>query len=104
MIGLEFVGLINRIHPNIKFTIEKEQQKSLNFLDTTITRQPNRGFYFKSYHKSFSTVNPIPWDSNHPYQMKLGIFKGAIMRAITLNTHIQDLNEEIQLQFESFKR
>ena len=32
---------INQIHPNIKFTLEQENNNSLNFLDLTIKRKHN---------------------------------------------------------------
>ncbi len=33
---------LNKQHPNIKFTIEKEENKQLTFRDTLVTRQVNR--------------------------------------------------------------
>jgi hypothetical protein len=32
----------NRIHPKIKFTMEKETQKRINYFDLTITKEHNK--------------------------------------------------------------
>ncbi|XP_072377912.1 uncharacterized protein [Diabrotica undecimpunctata] len=45
---------INQIHPNIKFTMELESSKSINFLDLTITRL-NDHFDFSIYRKPTQT-------------------------------------------------
>ena len=41
-----FLEFINKLHPNIKFTIELESQNSINFLDLTVTREKDKHVFF----------------------------------------------------------
>lgn len=50
----QFLEFINNIHPNIKFTIEKEINNSINFLDLTICRVKNK-HEFSIFHKPIYT-------------------------------------------------
>ena len=46
--------LINR-HPNIKFTIEKQINHSMSFLDVLISGINNQNLTIQTYHKSTYT-------------------------------------------------
>src|SRR5277367_2595750 len=86
---------INTIHPAIKFTFEKENNQTLEFLDLTITRIPANKFIFSVAHKPYSIINPINWLSNHPPAMKLAIYKNYIDRAIKFSSLSTNLWKEI---------
>jgi predicted cupin superfamily sugar epimerase len=47
----------NRLHPKIKFTMEKETQNRINYLDLTITKEDNK-LTFGIYQKP-TTTNSI---------------------------------------------
>jgi hypothetical protein len=55
----------NKLQTTIKFTIEKELQESINFLDLTIHREEKR-FQLSIYRKPTQTDITIPKDSCHP--------------------------------------
>jgi hypothetical protein len=59
----------NSLAPTLKFTLEEEQNKKINFLDITITKQ--RGSLASEiYRKPTATVIIIPNDSYHPREHK----------------------------------
>jgi hypothetical protein len=73
-----YLGDINKLHSNIQFTFEYEQNGILNFLDLGIGRGENNldrvsGFRTKLYRKPYSVINPVPWFSLHPHAQKLGL-------------------------------
>jgi hypothetical protein len=55
----------NTIHPKIKFTMEKETQNRINYLDLTITKEYNK-LMFSIYQKPTTTDSIIHNDSCHP--------------------------------------
>lgn len=61
---------LNSIHPSIKFTLEIESNKSINFLDLTIHRLNDR-LDFAIYHKPTQTDHLIPASSTHPFSQKM---------------------------------
>ena len=53
--SLIFLDFLNNRHLNIKFTIEKQINHSIAFLDVFISGINNRNLTFKTYHKSTYT-------------------------------------------------
>ncbi|PNF31380.1 hypothetical protein B7P43_G10054 [Cryptotermes secundus] len=74
---------INELQQNIKFTIEREQQESINFLDITIYRNED-SLQFTIYRKPTQTDIIIPNSSCHPFEHKLSGINYLINR---LNTY-----------------
>jgi hypothetical protein len=64
------INEFNKLQPTIKFTTEKEQQESINFLDLTIHRKDKK-LQFLIYRKPTQTDIIIPSNSCHPYEHKL---------------------------------
>jgi hypothetical protein len=60
----------NEQQPTIKFTIEKESQNSINFLDLTVHCNEIE-FEFEIYRKPTQTDIIIPHDSCHPREHKM---------------------------------
>ncbi len=87
---------INNKHPNIKFTLESETNKSINFLDLTITNVNNR-HTFKIYRKDTQTDHAIDKSSNHPYQHKMAAFNFLINRLNTIPMNNHDYTEELKI-------
>jgi hypothetical protein len=72
----------NNIQPSIKFTIEKEKHRKINYLDITIHRKNNQ-FEFSIYRKPTQTDIIIPSSSCHLYEHKLSGIRYLVNR---LNT------------------
>ena len=50
--SLNFLDFLNNKHPNIKFTIKKQNNHSITFLDVLILRINNLNLTLQTYHKS----------------------------------------------------
>ena len=57
--------MMNNVDENIKFTIEKEENKRLNFLDLSIKKH-QADLKFKIYRKSTNSDIVINESSNYP--------------------------------------
>ena len=53
--SLNFCNLLNKKHPDIKFTIEKQVNHSIAFLDVFISGIDNQILTLQTYHKSTYT-------------------------------------------------
>ena len=53
--SLNFLNFLNNTHPNIKFTIEKQNNHSIAFLDVFISGINNQNLTLQKYHKSTCT-------------------------------------------------
>ena len=49
------LNFLNNRHPNIKFTIEKQNNHSIAFLDVFVSGINNQNLTFQTYHKSTYT-------------------------------------------------
>jgi hypothetical protein len=74
------INEFNKLQPTIKFTIEKENHKSINFLDIGIHRE-KENFQFSIYRKKTATDIIIPSDSCHPQEHKTSGIKYLLNRA-----------------------
>jgi len=73
----------NNPTPNIKFTMEKETESSIKFLDVMI-RKEHDTFTFNVYRKPTTTDSIIPKDSCHPQKHKYTAIRHLVNR---MNTH-----------------
>lgn len=76
----EFFSLINGLNPKIKFTLEKERDKTLQFLDVLLIRTPI-GIERKIFRKPISTLATIPHNAEAPMSYKLSAYRHLIYRA-----------------------
>ena len=53
--SFNFKNFLNNKHPNIKFTIEKQVNHSIGFLDVFISGMDNQSLTLQTYHKSTYT-------------------------------------------------
>ena len=65
----EIQTIFNTLTPTLKFTLEKESEHRINFLDLTIHNTESM-FSFSIYRKPTSTDIIIPAESNHPPEHK----------------------------------
>lgn len=78
---------LNSQHETIKFTVEREIDGILPFLDLKIIRN-GENLEFDVYRKPTTTSVFIPYDSNHNYSHKMSAFSSMIHRLLNvpLNT------------------
>ena len=79
----DFLSRINKWHPNIHFTIEREKNQRLSFLDLLIIRQNNR-YVTTIYRKPTTTSLYRLYDSNQPRKYTLGLIKSLYLRSLQL--------------------
>jgi hypothetical protein len=96
-----FVNYLNGREKRIQFTIEREEEGKLPFLDMLIMRDDNK-LTTKVYRKPTHTQRYIHWTSNHPKNILLGVLKGLIHRAHVLCDKKEDLCEELDLLSDVF--
>jgi hypothetical protein len=70
----EVLACFNKLTPTLKFTIEKETENKINFLDISITRNDD-SLSFSIYRKPTTTDTIIPNDSCHPPEHKMAAIK-----------------------------
>ena len=90
-----FLIVINNLHPNIKFTIEKEHNRSINFLDLNIKINTMNKLEFSIFRKPTHTDIIIPNDSCHYKTHKLAAYKCLVDRAMPLPFNTNNFNNEI---------
>ena len=78
-----FQEKLNLLHPALKFTVEKEQNSSLNFLDVLVEKEGTR-FLTSIYRKPTFTGQYIRWNSFSPKMRKISLIKTLVQRALTI--------------------
>ena len=69
----EFLNHLNNLHPNIKFTIEAEQDSTPPFLDTLLKRHPDKSISVNIYRKPTHTDQYLHFTSHHNYKAKQSV-------------------------------
>ncbi|KAK5645737.1 hypothetical protein RI129_004201 [Pyrocoelia pectoralis] len=88
-----FLNHLNKIHPNIKFTIEKESNHQIPFLDLLLHRSQSTIDY-SIYRKPTTTDNVIPNDSEHPVSHKVAGFYSLLHRLHKIPMSLHHFNKE----------
>ena len=83
----------NSINEHIKFTVELEANKSINFLDLTVIID-NKKHKFKIYRKDTQTDHTIHRTSNHPPTHKFAAYNHMLNRLNTIPMQKSDYDEE----------
>ena len=84
----------NSLNASIKFTVEREQNSKLPFLDLLISRNSSGNLSFAVYRKPSHTGNYLKFDSNHPLNHKRAVVKSLVDRANNLCS-ASELEQEI---------
>ena len=92
----EFTDHLNSIDPDIKFTTESEENRSLPFLDTLSVVQPDGSIKVQVYRKPTHTDQYLNFSSNHPLEHKLGVIHTLFHRAETVVTDPEAVSQEKQ--------
>jgi hypothetical protein len=90
----EFVEKINLAHPKIKFTVEEETNRKINFLDLTIIRKNNK-HAFNIYRKPTYTDTTIHNSSQHPTTHKLAAYHSMVHRLLSIPMNKKHYNKEL---------
>lgn len=89
-----FLEFVNSIHPNLEFTIEKESNNVLPFLDVNVTREQNC-FNTSVYRKPTFTGLCNSYFSFCPTVFKLNAIKTLIFRAYHISSNFTFFHNEI---------
>ncbi len=77
----DFLLHLNSIEPSINFTVEREFDGKLSFLDTEIVHHSDGSLTTKVYRKTTHTDNYLSFDSHHLLQHKNAVSKTLFNRA-----------------------
>ena len=78
-----FQEKLNSLHLALKFTVEKEQNNSLHFLDVVVEKE-GTGFLTSIYRKPTFTGQYIRWNSFSPRTRKISLIKTLVHRALMI--------------------
>ncbi len=96
---------LNKVNPNIQFTLEEEQNESIPFLDCRITRKPNEGtLSLDVYRKPTFTGRHIDGQSNHSDTHEDAFLYSAIHRIFQFNLEKPEIIKELQYLKNSCKQ
>ena len=71
--SLNFLNILNKRHPNIKFTIEKEINHSIAFLDVFISGVHNQNLTLQTHQKSTYTCLLLNFQSFTSLSYKISL-------------------------------
>ena len=94
---------LNSVNEKIQFTLEKEDQGSIGFLDTMLIR--NDRAKFKVYRKPTNKESYVHFYSGHSDRVKSGVVLGFFLRAFRICSpeYIEDEVEHIMSSFAKLK-
>jgi len=95
VVAHELLQMLNGLHPNIKFTIEEEENCSLPFLDIRMTREVNcltTSVYRKSTHSGVFTH----YTSFVPFYLKSQLIRTLLHRAYEICSSYELLHREFE--------
>ena len=90
----EFHKHLNSISPSITFTLEREQNQSLAFLDVKVTRDRDNTISTTIYKKPDHTDRYLQFDSHHPKHHKFAMAKNLYNR---IDTHVTNYDDKATL-------
>ena len=94
--SLNFLNFLNKRHPNFKFTIEKQTNHSIAFLDVFISGINNQNLTLQTYHKSTYTVLLLNFKSFTPFSYKISLIKCLIDRSFKICNNWNSFNSNIE--------
>jgi len=83
----------NKLTPKLEFTLERETNRRINFLDITICRE-QKSFSVDIYRKPTSTDVIIPNDSCHPKEHKVAAIRYLHNRLVSYQLAPENLEKE----------
>ena len=92
----QFFQHINSLHPKTKFTMEKEENSTIPFLDTLIQRNQDGTISVKVYRKPTHTNQYLSFTSHHSTRSKQSVITALFNRAENVITNHTELKQEQQ--------
>lgn len=89
-----FLQFLNAQHPSITFTVERDEDGSLAFLDLKIKTTDDGKLEFSIYRKPTHTDRYITVDSHHHQSHKQAAFHSMVYRLIKIPMNDRDFNDE----------
>ena len=99
-----FFDFINSQHPNIKFTIEKETNKVLAFLDVCIDNNDPTCLKTSTYRKKTFTGLLTNFFSFTSFSYKVGLIRTLVDRAYKINNSLLSFNNDVKRLTHIFKK
>ena len=94
--SLNFLNSLNNRHPNIKFTLERQINHSIAFLDVFISGINNQNLTLQTYHKSTYTGLLLNFKSFTLFSYKLRLIKCLIDRSLKICNNSNSFHNEIE--------
>ncbi|XP_071439029.1 uncharacterized protein [Hetaerina americana] len=99
----EFLEHINSVHPKIRFTMEKEDNGQLPFLDILIKKREDGTLSHSVYRKPTHTDLYLNGESHHHPSQKRGVLSTLLHRAKTISD-AENLGKELEHLKTTFRR
>ena len=94
--SLNFLNFLNKRHPNIKFTIEKEINHSNAFLDVFISGINNQNLTLRTYRKSTCKGLLLNFKSFTSFSYKISLIKCLIDRSFKICNNWNSFHNDIE--------
>ena len=85
---------LNEVRPTIKFTMELEEDGSLPFLDTSLTRREDGTLNVTVFRKQTHMNRYLHFNSHHPASAKRAAIRSLFDRARNITLRKEDLRKE----------
>ena len=89
----------NSVEPSIQFTLEREKDRHLPFLDLNVSRGVQGNLDTSVYRKSTHTDKYLAFDPHHPICHKKSVARTLLMRADCLPSSLDSKAEEEEICF-----
>ena len=86
---------LNSVSPSINFTVEKEQEKKLPFLDVLVTRQEDGTLDTSIHRKKTHTDRYLAFTSHHPNHAKKSAVTSLVRRVRDVTSKRSQLKREL---------
>ena len=100
----KFLEHMNNQHIRIRYTMEKEKEKRIAFLDTEVWVKENKEIKVTIYRKSTHTDQYLDWNSHHHVSQKMGIIDTFRRRIDVLVTEDEDKKKEEEHVIKALRR
>ena len=99
----DFNECLNAVHPRVQFTREEEENNSIPFLDTFLTRHEDGTISSRIYRKPTNTNICIKPQSCQDPKTVVASFKGELCRCHRLCTSKEQVQKEIQFTLDLYE-
>ena len=94
--SLDFLNFLNKRHPNIKFTIEKQTNHFKAFFDVSIPGINNQNLTLQTYHKSTNIGLLLYFKSFTSFSYKISLIKCLIDRLFKICNNCKSFHNDIE--------